>query len=125
VQHDTGLVDLAELGFDAPEVAREEVANADLLVVASPTYKATYTGLLKVFFDGYGNAPLTGVSALQLMVGATPQHALAVDTHLTPLLLELGASVPWRGLYVLESELEAFPARARGWAAGSVGLPSR
>jgi FMN reductase len=50
------------------------------------------------------------------MVGAAPHHALAVDVHLTPLLLELGASVPRRGLYVLESELAEFEGRAREWA---------
>jgi FMN reductase len=111
---DTALVDLAEPA-DADE-ARALVAASDVLVVASPTYKATYTGLLKVFLDGYGPSPLAGVEAVPLMVGAAPQHALAVDVHLTPLLLELGASVPRRGLYVLESELGGFEARARDWA---------
>ena len=116
---DTALVDLATLPPDAHEEARATVAAADVLVVASPTYKATYTGLLKVFLDGYGPAPLTGVQAVPLMVGAAPHHALAVDVHLTPLLLELGASVPRRGLYVLESELGDFEARARAWATAS------
>ena len=92
------------------------VAESDVLVVASPTYKATYTGLLKLFLDGYGPSPLAGVEAVPLMVGAAPHHALAVDVHLTPLLLELGASVPRRGLYVLESELTDFAGRAREWA---------
>ena len=85
-------------------------------MVASPTYKATYTGLLKLFLDGYGPSPLAGVEAVPLMVGAAPHHALAVDVHLTPLLLELGAPVPRRGLYVLESELAGFAGRAREWA---------
>jgi FMN reductase len=119
----TGLVDLAELGgelLDRDSAARaqalETAAAAEVLVVASPTYKATYTGLLKLFFDAYGPAPLAGVTAVPLMVGAAPQHALAVDVHLTPLLLELGASVPWRGLYVPEAELPGFAARAREFA---------
>ena len=122
---DTGLVDLAAL---APELldrdsparaaALEQAAGADVLVVASPTYKATYTGLLKLFLDGYGPAPLAGTLAVPLMVGAAPHHALAVDVHLTPLLLELGASCPARGTYVLESELGDFPTRAAVIAAG-------
>ena len=90
-------------------------------MVASPTYKATYTGLLKLFFDGYGPEPLAGTAAVPLMIGAGPAHALAVDVHLTPLLHELGASVPWRGLYVLEAELPDFGARARAFAAGCRG----
>jgi FMN reductase len=121
---DPGLVDLAELAGellepDSPARAHalETAASADVLVVASPTYKATYTGLLKLFFDAYGAEPLSGVTAVPLMVGAAPAHSLAIDVHLTPLLLELGASVPRRGLYVLESELADFPARARDYAA--------
>ncbi len=113
---DTALVDLAELPPGGDDGARAAVAAAEVLVVASPTYKATYTGLLKLFLDGYGPAPLSGVEAVPLMIGAAPHHALAVDVHLTPLLLELGASVPRRGLYVLESELPAFEARARAFA---------
>ena len=120
-----GLVDLAELGaelLDPDSRARAEalatVAAADVLVVASPTYKATYTGLLKLFFDGYGPSPLTRALAVPLMVGAAPHHALAVDVHLTPLLLELGARCPARGIYLLESELGDFPPRATALAAG-------
>jgi FMN reductase len=122
---ETALVDLAQLGGElldpeSPARARalETAAGADVLVVASPTYKATYTGLLKLFFDAYGPAPLAGVCAVPLMVGAAPLHALAVDVHLTPLLLELGAGVPHRGLFVLESELPGFQAQAREYAAG-------
>jgi FMN reductase len=121
----TGLVDLAELGLallDPDSAARaqalETAAAADVLVVASPTYKATYTGLLKLFLDGYGPAPLAGTLAVPLMVGAAPHHALAVDVHLTPLLLELGARCPARGTYVLESELGDFSTRTATIAAG-------
>ena len=89
---------------------------AEALVVASPTYKATYTGLLKAFLDRIGTGALAGAPALPLMVGAGAAHALAVDVHLTPLLLELGARVPARGLYVLEAELDEVAARAATWA---------
>ncbi len=37
--------------------------------------------------------------------------------HFTPLLLELGAAVPVRGLFVLESEVDGFAAIAAQWAA--------
>ena len=50
----------------------EQVGAADLVVVASPTYKATYTGLLKVFLDRFaGGTGLRGV-AVPLMLGAGP-----------------------------------------------------
>jgi FMN reductase len=52
-----------------------------------------------------------------ILLGGAPDHRLAVDVHFTPLLLELGATVPVRGLFVLESEVDAFAARATAWVA--------
>ena len=76
-----------------------------LAVVASPVYKATYTGLLKAFLDRIGHGELHDVVVVPLMVGGAPQHALAVEVYLRPLLAELGAVLPTRGLFLLESEL--------------------
>jgi FMN reductase len=98
------------------------VAGSDVLVAASPTYKATYTGLLKAFLDRYGNNGLAGVTAVALMVGAAPIHALAPELHLRPLLVELGASVPSRGLYVLESQLDTLGDVVDAWATTALPL---
>jgi FMN reductase len=120
---DQHVVELAELMgelFAFPsEPADAAVAlarSSDLLVVASPTYKATYTGLLKAFFDRFGSNALAGVVAVPLMLGGAPVHTLAVDVHLHPLLLELGASCPTRGLFVLESDLEQLDAVVESWS---------
>ena len=117
-------VDLALLGAQVlepgdPDVAEalDAVCEADILVVASPTYKGSYTGLLKAFVDLLGPAALAGVRAVPVMLAAAPEHRLAVDVHLTPLLLELGASVPRRGLFVLEADVERADELARAWAA--------
>ncbi|MBR8740194.1 NAD(P)H-dependent oxidoreductase [Nocardiopsis sp. MG754419] len=108
------LLDLAELRpllltpGPPPDVrsALERVRASDLLVVASPTYKATYTGLLKVFLDLLPTGGLDGVTAVPVLVMGSPAHTLAVDVHLRPLLLELGATVPTSGLALLQ---EAIP----------------
>jgi FMN reductase len=105
------VIDLATLGpslldwQDATVGALvDEVGAADLVVVASPTYKATYTGVLKLFLDRFAGAVgLRGV-AVPLMLGAAPQHALAPELHLRPLLVELGAAVPTPALYVLDRD---------------------
>ena len=129
---DTALVDLPELGAELldPGSARRAdalatTAGADLLVVASPTVQGDLHRPAEALRRRLGASPLTGTYAVGLMVGAGPGHALAIDAHLTPLLLELGASCPWRGLYVLESELPALPERARDWAAGAAALIPR
>ncbi|MFI6499343.1 NADPH-dependent FMN reductase [Nonomuraea typhae] len=99
----------------ALEVALELVTEASITVFASPTYKATYTGLLKSFVDRFPPNALAGRIALPVLVMGDPRHALAVETHFRPLLVELGARVPTPGLALLESELPGADAIAR-WA---------
>ena len=122
-QAEVSDTDLAVLGprvldpADAlSSAAVDDVLAADVLVVASPTYKAAYSGLLKAFLDRFGTGSLAGKRAVPLLLGAAPGHRLAIDVHFTPLLLELGASVPARGLFVLESEVPVFDAIAAEWA---------
>jgi FMN reductase len=117
------VVDLADVAtelFD-PESKRvkellDGVAASDLLIVASPTFKATYTGLLKSFFDRYGTDALHGSVGVAVMTGAAPIHALAPEVHLRPLLVELGASTPTRGLYVTESQFDDLDSVIGAWA---------
>ena len=114
------VVDLATLGaavldWADPHVTElvEQVGAADLAVVACPTYKATYTGLLKVFLDRFaGGTGLRGV-AVPLMLGAGPTHALAPELTLRPLLAEIGGTTV-RGLYVLDSRHDD-PAAYADW----------
>ena len=110
------LVDLRPWLFDlgAPQVATalEQVFGADVLVVGSPVYKATYTGLLKAFCDHIAQGQLAGILALPTMMGGAPQHALAVELLLRPLLVELGATCATPGLFVLEAQLDELAAVA-------------
>ena len=78
--------------------ATETSAGSRLAVVATPVYKATYTGLLKLFLDWFGPTGLSGVAVVPVMVGASPTHAVAVEVHVRPLIAEIGATVPTRGL---------------------------
>jgi FMN reductase len=107
------IVDLAGLG--ATVLDRQDpgitdlvtdLGTADLVVVASPTYKGAYTGLLKLFLDRFpGGTGLRGL-AIPLMLGAGPGHALAPELILRPVLTELGATVPGRGLYVVDRQYD-------------------
>ena len=102
-----------------------EVAAAGLAVFASPTYKATYTGMLKAFLDRYGNNGLAGTVAVPVMTGGWPGHLLAVEVHLRPVLVELGATVPARGLYVTEPEFGDLDTAVSRWAEAAVPLIRR
>lgn len=116
------VVDLAALGRELVDWQDATVADlvdrvgkTDLVVVACPTYKATYTGLLKLFLDRFSVGQLGGV-AVPLMLGAGPAHALAPELGLRPLLTHLGALVPTSGLYVLDSQYDD-PAAYAAWLA--------
>jgi FMN reductase len=117
-------VDLADIGpslFDWSSTRVREAVDAvrasSVAVVASPTYKASYTGLLKSFLDWFSTTDLNGVVVVPLMVGAGPQHALAVEVHLRPLLVELGATLPTRGLYVTEGQFGELDVVLAAWLA--------
>lgn len=89
---------------------QEDVAalsQASLLLVVSPVYKGSYTGLLKSFLDRVPPGGLTGVVAVPVMVGASAAHADSAEVHLRPVLLELGATCPTPGLYLQEQTLAA------------------
>jgi FMN reductase len=127
--------DLADLGGALLDWSDSSVTDlvaavqaSDLAVVASPTYKATYTGLLKLFLDRIPGGALAGVTAVPLMLGGHWRHALAADLLLKPVLVELGATCPTRGLFLLESEyaggetLDSWLKLARPQLAASVKL---
>lgn len=91
-------------GDDAVKAAVGQVAASDIVVFASPTFKATYTGVLKLFLDQFAtDEGLRDVVAVPLMLGAGPAHALAPDLLLEPVLVELGAITPAPGLYLIDT----------------------
>jgi FMN reductase len=94
---------LLALGDPAVTAAVASVRECDLLVVASPTFKASYTGVLKCFLDQVPGGGLAGITAFPVMLGAGPGHAMAPEVMLRPVLVELGASCPARGLYLLDT----------------------
>jgi FMN reductase len=118
-EHAGSLFDWADPGLSR---ITAEVAAADLAVFASPTYKASYTGMLKAFLDRYGSNGLAGVVAVPVMTGGWAGHMLAVEVHLRPVLVELGAAVPARGLYITEPEFADLAAAVGGWASVAVPL---
>ncbi|MHB1139405.1 MAG: NADPH-dependent FMN reductase, partial [Microthrixaceae bacterium] len=87
-----GTVDLIELAEHGPallswgdptvEELRAAVGAARALVVSSPTYKASYTGLTKLFLDRFDAGELGGTPTVAMMTGGSPAHALTVAVHL-------------------------------------------
>ncbi|WP_256840049.1 NADPH-dependent FMN reductase [Ornithinimicrobium faecis] len=118
------LAELVGITFtDEPAVASAPhpdpwgvVREADLLLVATPTYKGTYTGLLKIFLDHYQAGDLAGVVAIPVAIAGRPDHQESVGNTLRELLIELGASVPAPPLVLLEPQVPEATEHVTGWA---------
>jgi FMN reductase len=82
---------LARRADPATRAALDAAAAADVLVVATPIYRATFSGLLKVFLDQLPNAALARAVTLPIATGGGPAHVLALEHGLKPLLASLGA----------------------------------
>jgi FMN reductase len=111
----TALLTANDLGV---AMAIKSVQQADVAIVASPTFKASYTGMLKLFLDQFPADGLAGVVAIPLMLGAGPAHALAPELLLKPVLVELGATCPTRALYQLDRDF-AKEGAMDAWLAGA------
>ncbi|MFI7579385.1 CE1759 family FMN reductase [Kocuria sp. M4R5S9] len=88
-------------GFPAPglRAALETVTGADALIAATPTFKASYSGLFKSFFDLVEDGALADLPVLVAATGGTARHSLMLDTAMRPLFTHLKALVLPLGVY--------------------------
>ncbi len=100
---------LADFGHPHVLAASAQVANAEVLVVATPVYKAAYSGVLKVFLDLLPQTALKGKTVLPLATGGSPHHMLALDYALRPVLQSLGAKHILPGVYATDAQVTLTP----------------
>jgi FMN reductase len=84
--------------YDSPafDVTKRLVAEARGLIVATPVYKAAYTGALKALLDILPPQALRNKTVLPIATGGSPAH----------LLVALGASDILQGVYVTDGQLQ-------------------
>ncbi|TXK85569.1 NADPH-dependent FMN reductase [Paenibacillus sp. N3.4] len=99
--------DLLYANFNSEAIlkANAHVAEADAVFVATPVYKASYTGVLKAFLDLLPQKGLERKIVLPLAVGGTISHLLAIDYALKPVLSSLGAQNILQGVYVIDKQV--------------------
>lgn len=109
------VVDVLLTRVASPELAAAQraVTDADLLVVVSPTFSMSYSGLLKSFLDTLPEGSLAGVPTLLAATGGTARHSMVLDLAMRPLLSHLKAITAPTAVY----------AAAEDW--GSAGLDAR
>ena len=100
---------LADTSHRSVAQAVRQVQEAGVLVVATPVYKAAYSGVLKVFLDLLPQDALKGKTVLPLATGGSPHHMLALDYALRPVLQSLGAKHILPGIYATDAQVVLQP----------------
>ncbi|WUJ74233.1 FMN reductase [Kribbella soli] len=104
-------------GFPSAELREvlETVESADALIVVSPTFSASYSGLFKMFFDVLDDQALAGKPVLLGATGGTERHSLVLDFALRPLFAYLKALPVPTGVYAASTD----------WGPNAAGLRPR
>lgn len=119
-QVDVEIIDLAQLatGFGAAlyrnqlngfhESLLNDIEQSDVLVVASPVYRAAYPGLFKHVFDLVERGGLEHKPVILAANGGSAHHALVIESHLRPLFSSLGAFTVPTGIYSQSSDFTGY-----------------
>lgn len=93
--------------FSSPAVVRftEQLADSDGVLVASPVYKASFSGALKTLLDVLPERALADKVVLPVATGGSPAHLLALDYALKPVLGALKAQDMLQGVYADDSQI--------------------
>lgn len=108
-EHAHAIVDNLLTGFAPPALAEAvaAVTGADGLIVVTPIFTATYSGLFKSFFDVLDKDSLVGKPVLIAGTGGTERHSLALEYALRPLFGYLRAHVVPTAVYAATSDFGA------------------
>ena len=108
ILRDLPAEDLLHGNSNSPALQHQfsRVAVASGIAIATPVYKAAYTGVLKAFFDVLPPNALAGKIIFPLVLGGSPAHSLVLDYALKPVLAALGADTILRGAYLIDKHME-------------------
>lgn len=105
-EHAHAIADALLTGFPTGDLARalEDVEAADALIVVTPTFQGSYSGLFKSFVDLIEPGALRGTPVLLAATGGSERHSLVVEHALRPLFAYLGAPTVPTGVYAATSD---------------------
>lgn len=99
----------ADTSHAALQRAADQLEQARAVVIATPVYKAAYSGVLKAFLDLLPQSALKGKTVLPLATGGSPHHMLALDYALRPVLQSLSARQILAGVYAHDAQVTLTP----------------
>ncbi|MCG6134679.1 MAG: NADPH-dependent FMN reductase [Nostoc sp. LLA-1] len=103
--------DLAYGRYDSAALEKPKalLEKASGVIIATPIYKAAYTGVLKAFLDLLPQKALIGKVVLPIATGGTIAHLLSVEYALKPVLSELGARHILSTVYAVDKQIQIQP----------------
>ncbi|REJ04260.1 FMN reductase [Microbacterium bovistercoris] len=120
VDAEISLMELTEIGPDlagalrrdqlpaAVEARLREIETADLLIVGTPVYRASFTGLFKHLFDFVEQYALVGKPVLLAATGGGERHALILEHQLRPLFAFFQSLTLPLGVYASDSDFDGY-----------------
>lgn len=114
------VIELTDIGPDlAGALSRDQlparveeklvaIEQADLLIVGSPVYRASFTGLFKHLFDFVGQYELVGKPVLLAATGGGERHALIIEHQLRPLFAFFQALTLPIGVYASNTDFDGY-----------------
>ncbi len=93
---------------DAVERELATVEQADVVVVTTPVYRGSYTGLFKHFFDFIDQDALIDKPVMLAATGGSERHALMIDHQLRPLFSFFQARTLPLGVYATDKDFAGY-----------------
>jgi FMN reductase len=99
--------DLVYARFDSPSIVEsiQEIQESDGIIIGTPVYKGTYSGVLKSYLDLLPQDIFVDKVIFPLATGGSLAHLLSIDFSFKPLLANLGAQQIIKGVYLVDSKL--------------------
>ncbi|WP_462413302.1 NADPH-dependent FMN reductase [Neobacillus sp. Marseille-QA0830] len=106
--HSLPAKDLITANFDSEEIqhANQIVEKAGGIIMLTPVYKASFSGILKTYLDLLPQKALENKVVLPLVIGGSFGHLLTIQYALNPVLNELGASHILNGVYTIDQQIQ-------------------
>jgi FMN reductase len=106
--HELPAEDLIAANFNSEAIKRvnQQVEKSEIVVILTPIYKASYTGILKTYLDLLPQKALEGKIIVPLAVGGSAFHLLAIEYALKPVLSVLGATEILNTVYIIDKQIE-------------------
>ena len=100
--------DLIQANFNSQAIkaANKKIEDSEIIVIITPIYKSSFTGVLKTYLDLLPQDGLENKTILPIAIGGTIGHLLMIDYALKPVLAALGTTHILKGVFVLDQQVK-------------------